>query len=130
MALTEAQEITVSQANDVLRREYYDAVREIAAEAEEMVKKGEIEDEDGLTEWVEQSVDGSQWIIYTRRNFQVLQYSDNDSAYVEQLGEVPVTDATDINWAALAYMAMLTDVREHLTDWDDMEKPGEDEDSE
>jgi hypothetical protein len=123
MAISDEQQITVEQADRVLRQDYWDAVRSIATEAEENVKSGEIEDEDGLTEWLEQSVDGSSWVIYTRKNFQVLLYSDNESAFVDDFGADGLVKDGDVNWAGLAYMAMLADVRSILTDWDDMEKP-------
>ncbi len=99
------------EAVRVLRTEYYQEVRSIVEEAMGEIKGGNIADREGLDEYIDQSVDGSYWVIYTHANFQVIFVSDNHDAYMEDFGEPPV-EGGDINWAALAYAAMRRDVSE------------------
>lgn len=115
MTITEKQH---EEAVRVLRAEYYQAVRSIVEEAKGEIKSGNISDRDGLEEYVNQSVDGSYWVIYTHANFQVIFVSDNHDAYMEDFGEAPV-EGSDIKWAALAYAAMMRDVHELMGAYDD-----------
>jgi len=119
--------ITEQQHDDamrVLRAEYYQAVRGVAHELADRVKDGEIKDQDGFQQALNESVDGSYWVIYTHANFQVLLCSDHHDAYVEDFGEPPVQNG-DINWAALAYGALMRDVQDQISaegiepDWND-----------
>lgn len=105
------------KAVSVLRAEYYQAVRDIVEEMMGEIKNGNINDREGLEEHVNQSVDGSYWVIYTHANFQVIFVSDNHDAYMEDFGEAPV-EGSDINWAALAYSAMMRDVHELMEAYD------------
>ena len=127
--MTEEKTITTDEADRVLRADYFGAVRSIAEEAEQMVRDGDLADEEALTEWIEQSVDGCHWVIYTYANFQVLRYCSNHDAYTEY-GDVPTDCDGSIRWAAMAYAAMLEDVRDAVPAWDDMqpEEAEEDED--
>jgi hypothetical protein len=115
------------EAMRVLRAEYYQSVRGIAATLAERVKDGEITDRDGFEQAIHESVDGSYWVIYTHANFQVLLCSDNHDAYSEEYGEPPV-QGDSINWAALAFAAMERDVRQQIDaegiepDWDNLEE--------
>lgn len=128
--MTDQIEVTTDQEDRVLRQEYWDAVRDIATDLEDAVKSGDIESEDDLNERMHESVDDSAWIIYTANNFQVLRYCDNHDAYTDEFGEVPMS-GSEVNWAALAYAAMLEDVRKTTDDFDDIEKPSDnDEDDE
>jgi hypothetical protein len=114
--------ITEEQHDDamrVLRAEYYQGVRGIAADLDERVQNGEIKSQDEWSEAMHQAIDGSYWVIYTHANFQVLMCSDHHDAYSEDFGEPPVS-GNDINWASLAYAAMARDVQETADepDWD------------
>lgn len=104
-SITEAQH---EDAMRVLRKEYYDGVRGLAAQVAELVAEG-ADENDALHE----VVDGSYWVIYTHANFQVLMCTDHHDAYSEDFGEPPVSGDT-INWAALAYAAMARDVSEQV----------------
>lgn len=106
MTITEKQH---DDAVRVLRAEYYESVRSIVEEGMGQIKEGHILNREGLDEYIDQSVDGSHWVIYTHANFQVIFVSDNHDAYMEDFGEAPVS-GNDINWAALAYAAMKRDV--------------------
>ena len=102
------------EAMRVLRAEYYQGVRGISQDIADRVKDGEISSQGDLQQAVEESVDGSHWVIYTHANFQVLMCSDHHDAYSEDFGQPPV-EGDDIKWAALAYAAMMRDVQEQMS---------------
>lgn len=60
------------------------------------------------------AVDGNWWVIYTHANLKVLLYSSNDSAYVDEFGADGLVKDGNINYSAMAYMAMLADVHEDV----------------
>ena len=100
-----------------LREWYWDEVRSLAAEAlEEFPLTVATEDDDEpddeneqeRNEWIEQTIDGHEFIIYTYKAQAVLLASDSDGAYEEEFGEPAKS------YEQAAYMAMLTDVREQL----------------
>lgn len=116
-----SREITEKQHDEavrVLRAEYYQSVRSIVEEGMGQIKEGHITDREGLDEYLDQSVDGSYWVIYTHANFQVLFVSDNHDAYMEDFGEPPV-EGSDIKWAALAYAAMRRDIYDLIGSYDE-----------
>jgi hypothetical protein len=127
----ETEQIISSDAADrVLRQEYWDAVREYSTEIENAVKSGEIEDEDAMQERMHEMVDGSEWVIYTSNNFQVLRYCNNHDAYTEEFGDVPMS-GSEVNWAALAFAAMMEDLRNMTESFDDLApEDADDEDEE
>ena len=109
--------ITEEQHDDamrVLRAEYYQGVRSITQELAGRIKDGEITTQDGLEQALQKSIDGSYWVIYTHANFQVILCTDHHDEYMEQTGEAPVSDNT-INWAVLAYYAMMRDVQDQMS---------------
>lgn len=109
-------EITEQQHDEamrVLRAEYYRGVRSIAHEIRDRIKDGEIQNQDDLETHLNQSIDGSYWVIYTHANFQVLICSDHHDEYTEQFGEPPVRD-NEIQWNSLAFAAMERDVRDQM----------------
>jgi len=125
-----SRDITEEQHDEavrVLRAEYYQGVRGIAAELAQRVKDGDIKSQDDWESAIHQAVDGSYWVIYTHANFQVLFLSDNHDAYSEDFGEPPISDGS-INWAALAFAAMDRDVRQQINaeeiepDWSRLEE--------
>ena len=108
--------ITEEQHDDamrVLRAEYYQSVRRMTEDLKRAIKDGEVTDQESLETWIQQSVDGSYWVIYTHANFQVLMCSDNHDAYSEDFEEPPLS-GSDINWAALAYAAMQRDLQQQI----------------
>jgi hypothetical protein len=109
--------ITEEQHDDamrVLRAEYYQGVRGITQELADRIKDGEIKDQEGLDQALNETIDGSYWVIYTHANFQVILCTDHHDEYMEQTGEAPVSDGS-INWAALAYYAMMRDVQDQMS---------------
>lgn len=77
------------------------------------------EAEDAVYEFIEQSVDGSYWVIYYHAAAKTLEYSDNENAYFEE------HDGGQESWqsygdvlTALAYWALRADVMDRLPeDW-------------
>lgn len=98
----------VDFADRIKRADYWHAVRSLAESVADSVREGQ-----ELDEALHQTVDGSAWVIYTRSNFDVLRYCGNHDAYTDEMGEVP-TDSGSVNWAALAYFALLEDVRDAI----------------
>ena len=117
----------VQDAENILRREYWQQVHGIIEDAKQAILDGEITDTEGLDTWLHETIDGHQWVIYTKYNFFVLLYSDNESAYVDDFGQEGLVRDGAINWAAMAYCAMMADVRASLPDEDKLFQEVEDE---
>ena len=113
------------EAMRVLRADYYQSVRSVAHDLASEVKNGSITSQDEWETAINQAVDGTEWVIYTQKHFQVLFCSDNHNAYVENYGQAPV-EGDDINWAALAFAALEADVRQQIEaeglepNWDEL----------
>lgn len=113
----------VEMANGILQREYEQVISDIVYEAK--AKIADLDDDeitctDDLETWLHESIDGHEFVIYTYRNFQVLRYSSNDGAYVEDFGAEDLAKEGGVNWPALTYCAMLADVRDELGDVDEL----------
>ena len=92
-------------SDDITEKQYRDDIRSIAQEA--------LTAEDPQ-EFIDESVDSSQWVIYTYRARHVLQYSKNEDAIVEELGEEAfsgVSGLAELHERA-AFFAMRADVLE------------------
>lgn len=90
-------------------REYYD---EIASLAADIVKEAE-GDRETAFDRAHETVDGHQWIIYTRYNAQVLDHSSNESAHFDNFGPLEADSYSDA-MAKMAYAAMLQDLQEAI----------------
>lgn len=97
----------------ITAREYYDEIRSICTSAVEEFNKrdGDEEPDEWFHDWLHQTIDGHQWIIYTWYNTQVLTHTDNRDAYWEAFGEAPQADDHGQLMATLAYSAMAADVQ-------------------
>jgi hypothetical protein len=127
--MTEEQQITVEQAERVLRAEYWDDVRTMAEDARRAVKDGEVTDADGMNDWLWETVDGTGRVIYTAQAMDGLRWSEHDDAYFDE-GLYCEEDFRDgIPWSKLMFCAMLADVREDLGDFDPLFET-EDDDAE
>src|SRR3990167_3065099 len=89
---------------------YRESVENIAKEAIDEYP----DDEEGRKEYVNQSVDGSHWVIYYHANEIVLQASSNepDGDEVREMSK-PDADWRDMRMLA-AFMAMEADVNEEI----------------
>jgi hypothetical protein len=79
----------VEFARQVLRADYYSSIRSYAEEIVDMLKKGELDSSEAVTDYIHETADGSEWVIYTGRNYQVLFASDHDPS--EDLEETEST---------------------------------------
>ena len=110
------QEMTFAQAYHALERWYWTVVREYAASyAEEreaavkrVMKQEDLEEEDDVDqydvdeymyEWLHETLDGCEEVIYTARAKAVLLASSNEDAYLEEIGEVAETVNVAAMWA-------------------------------
>ena len=109
--IPEQESITVEDAVSVLAKEYWRAVRDIASEAAAELRAGEIVDDEGLDDWIFESVDGSEWVIYTYRNIRVLMNTDHPDAFFDDCGESVQGQDLGSVVSALAFHAMRADVR-------------------
>lgn len=99
----------LNDAIDLIRQWHYDEVRSIADAAILDMHCYEPDDpEEWMSDWLHDTIDGHQHVIYTMQAKCVLLDSDNEDAYAEAFGEAP-KDAS-----AAAYMVMEADVREIL----------------
>ena len=106
--ITDDQEI---DALRVLRASYWESVRDIA---EDIAGEPDLTADD-VSDRVAESVDGSQWIIYTWRARLVRSLSDHGDAYEEYgFGFMRDADDLDDSITRAAYLAMHDDVREVL----------------
>ncbi len=116
----------VDAAMRVIRADYYQDVRDIGDDLKKRIKDGDIEDTEELQERLHEDVDGSARVIYTLQNKLGLLASDNEDAYVENYGNVPIEDGS-INWAVMMAAALEQDVTEYLGDFDDLFSSGDED---
>lgn len=104
---------TFSDVMDAARRWYYSEIRSIADEAIKECLERHADDStddrrEALTEWVDETTEGHEFVIYTAQAGMVLAASDNDGAYEDATGE----DGGTVE--ARACMAMRADVWDML----------------
>ena len=119
------QEMTFAQAYDALEQWYFHVVREyvemyaserdsfieITVEAEELDDEDDVDDDvvnEHMDEWLHETLDGSEEVIYTARSKAVLLASNNEDLYAEEFGEAP----TGVH--AQAFWAMRADIMERV----------------
>jgi hypothetical protein len=96
--------------SDITRQSYWKEVRYLREACQEEWD-GEKDWNEHAGDWLHETIDGHQWVIYTHYNFQVLQHSDNADAW-EELGPM---DTADPMWKArMAYCALERDVSDGL----------------
>ncbi len=105
---------------DALRHEYYAEVRSLAEDVQAQVKAGQLKDSEAVTEYLYETIDGHQWVIYTWRSQMVVLVSDNSDALVDSQGAEGLVKDGNINWGAIAYYALEQDVLECLGDIDEL----------
>ena len=110
---------------DNTRAQYWGYVKACADDAIQAIKDKEIETYDDLDTWIHETVDGSEWVIYTHQAELVMHHTDNENALFDAWGELPDVD----HWSALvvpfAFFAMRQDLMgrlvwsmEHEHGWD------------
>lgn len=111
----------LEEAQRVCRADYWQDVRDVADEFTKQWRDGEFEDREQAIEWLEQTVDGHGRVIMTYQAQECLLYSDNDGAYIDELGTDGVVKDGSINWSALACMAFKADILEHINQAEDID---------
>jgi hypothetical protein len=123
MTTTTPTRITDEQEQDAMRvlgSSYWESVRDIAQDiaADHFANTYANDDDhsDDLNDRIAESVDGSQWVIYTWRALLVRSLSDHADAYEEygMFGNHTERDDLDSIITRAACLAMLDDVREVL----------------
>ncbi|MGH7176488.1 MAG: hypothetical protein ACREJC_03820 [Tepidisphaeraceae bacterium] len=98
--------------------EYRQELRSLANEAREEARSGDHgtgeQAREWLMEWVDETIDGHQFVINTAQAQALLAISSNDGAYVENYGTDGVVRDGCLNWGALAYAAMEADLMEEM----------------
>lgn len=101
---------------DLARRWYYGEIRSIADEAIRLCASeasGDADDRrEWLTQWVDQTTDGHEYVIYTAKAGMALAASDCDTAYEDQTGEAGGTVEVRACYAMRADVWALLEARE------------------
>lgn len=111
MAPTEKE---VEEAHRVLRADYFTDVRNIA---EEFIKKWnarEFASREDAMDWLHETVDGSQRVIYTAQAADCLRYSEHDDAGLEEMGPDGFNFNDGFPWSQLAYFAFRADIMRQI----------------
>ena len=114
-------------ADDMTRKEYWDEIQTIGQDA---IEEGwaqasaddDAPDEEAIREYVQQTVDGHQWIIYYGYPEDVLRFTNNKDAYIDAFGRIEA-DNTNEALAKMAYMAMEQDVNDFISNQEPHERP-------
>jgi hypothetical protein len=122
--LTERQATRVIELGvDLIRKDYWADVRGVTAGLIERVKEGEISDQEGLEQALNEAVEGTQRVIYTFQAKLGMLATNNPDAW-EELGlESPTVEQ-------MMFCAMEADVRAQLEAEDVESLFGGDEDDE
>jgi len=110
--LAEPESISVDAALSVLNRDYFDDVRGIAEDCKRAVKDGEVSNDEELSDYLHQTVDGHERVIYTYQARIGLVCTDSVDAYEDETGEKPPSAEVQMFWA------LMQDVRDRLGDFD------------
>ena len=107
---TKRATITVEDAHERLRADYYADVRGLAEQVGAWWEGEPGADREALIEYIDESVDGHGRVIYTAQAMDCLRYSDNDGLGIEELGVDGFDWKDGIPWSQLAYFAFRADV--------------------
>jgi len=97
---------------------YWDTVKAIAEEARQEYPDPD-RDRDDRMQWIHESVDGSEWIIYYAKNEVVLSETDNEPDDREVAEMAPGKGWKDMRQIA-AFLAMEADVHQELRELDEI----------
>lgn len=79
----------VDEALRVLNHDYWDDVRGIVDDLGRAIHDGEITDDESFYEYLDETTDGHQRVIYTHQARLGLCFTNNADAYEEEFGEKP-----------------------------------------
>jgi len=110
--LAEPESISVDDALSVLNRDYFDDVRGIAEDCKRAVKDDKVSNDEELSDYLHQSIDGHERVIYAYQARIGLVCTDSVDAYEDETGEKPPSPEVQMFWA------LMQDVRDRLGDFD------------
>lgn len=91
-------------------REYWSEIESIA----QSVTAEAAEHDRDIYEVLHETLDGHEFVIYTRKAQEVIALSPNDDAFRDSgLGPIDSSDSNPMFWSQVAYCAMEQDVLEH-----------------
>ena len=100
------------------RSAYFAAVKSHAQDILETEARGDSSESD-RSDAIWEAVDGSEWIIYTNRNIEVIRWTSNDDAFAENgsIGDlVKDGDKAASVYQTIAFYAFLADVTEAVAE--------------
>lgn len=115
---TRGEDDILSLATSRLRAWYYGRVQDLAACVLSEILSGRIGSTDALRDYLSETVDGTDIVIYTFKARAALLASDNADAMTDETGEAGTAEQQ-------AYFALLADVREALQAEVSYRSPGE-----
>lgn len=93
--------------------DYWAEVRNLADECISEARENRWSTDD-IETWLHETIDSHEFVIYTGPALDVLRHCSNENAYTDEFGDVPRQEGGGINWHALAYFALLEDVRARI----------------
>lgn len=99
-------EPSLDDAIRAISKWYNDEIRGLVETAKEEIKRGNITD---INDWIHETIDEHEFVIYTYKARLVLVATDNPDAFEDEMGSKPET----VEQAA--YGAMSYDLRERLS---------------
>ena len=95
-------------------KEYWAEIRALVGAYAEAVTDGDITDDESASDWLHETIDGHQFVIYTYKAKCVGIHTDHPDPMIDEMGSDGLIRDNRINYEAIAYWAMLTDVQERL----------------
>jgi hypothetical protein len=95
------------------RKEYWDEIRSLATAFDEAVADEQF-DQEAAQEWIHETIDGHQFVIYTYQAKCVGLYTDNPDAMVDDFGADGLIKDGRIHHEGIAYCSMEADLMERI----------------
>ena len=109
--MSSSVELGADRVAGLTRADYNAAIKNLAQMVRDRIEEEPDVYPDGF---IDELVEGHQWVIYYRYNFMVIWFSENWD-YAEEVGYLPEKETGLANqFTTLAYYAMAQDVREEL----------------
>jgi len=109
-------------------KEYWDEIRSLADAFRQAMKDGEITDDETAEEWLHQTIDSHQFVIYTYKAKCVGLHTNNPDAMLDEFGAEGLVRNESVNYEGMAYCSMMADLRMLIEGWQD-EQDDETEDA-
>lgn len=106
------------EALTILRRDYWSDVRSHATEVKRAIKRGEIETVDQIEEYVHQSVEGDQRVIYTARAIETILFAESAEDDAIEACALETLKTPEEIYTCIAYWGLRGDVLRQLGDLD------------